>query len=103
MQLNKHKLSIWTALLNTSDLEWALYKPSMEHLQNPPAPKKASQNNNLWYHYYLKDNDTVNLSVVDMWGKTVCSLFNNRPMKKRATRIYTGPCRQAYSRGGLCL
>lgn len=78
MQLNNHKLSIWTALLNQSDLDWATYKRMAgAPAENAPL-EKASENESLWFPYVLDSGQNINLSIVDMWGHTVQQLYTNK-------------------------
>jgi hypothetical protein len=82
MQLSKHKLSIWTALLNNSDLDWATYKRSSGAPIISCTHPSVSENSSLWFNYNLSMSDTVNLSIVDAWGKKVYGLYTRKLMRK---------------------
>jgi hypothetical protein len=82
MQLQNHKLSIWTALLNNKDLDWAFYQPNA----GAPATRTnekgtISENKSLWFNYNLDSTQHVNLSIIDLSGKVVCSLYTNKRQK----------------------
>jgi hypothetical protein len=82
MQLQSHRLSIWTSLLNANALQWALDTPQAgAPLIARNESISASENESLWFTWYLYDEDTVNLSIVDMWGKAVCNLYAHKHMK----------------------
>lgn len=80
MQLNNHKLSIWTVLLNANDLGWALHQ-SEEALpaaatQTPYSDIK--ENESLWFTWQQHNDASASMSIVDVFGKTVCNLFNHK-------------------------
>ncbi len=82
MQLNNHKLSLWTMLLNNGDLAWALNQTRSDcgapAQQAPNAD--ANENESLWFVWNLNHDETGSLSVVDEFGKTICKLFDDKYM-----------------------
>ncbi len=82
MQLNNHKLTLWTMLLNNADLSWALGQPRAAIPVEEPVtmPADSKENESLWFTWRMHRADTVSLSVVDIMGKTVCRLFNRQYM-----------------------
>lgn len=81
MQLNNHKLSIWTALLNQNDLDWAMYKPAAGAPVEYNKAEKAGENESLWFAYELEEGQDINLSVINMWGHTVQQLYTNKYLR----------------------
>ena len=82
MQMNRHRLKIFTALLNPGDLDWAMYTPKAGAPANQVQAQTGEQNESLWFQYRIREEENVSLSVVDIWGKTVCNIFTNKPMER---------------------
>lgn len=80
MQLNQHRLRIFTALINPGDLNWLLYTPNLPSPDNVSG-EEAPDNSSIWFTFNLDDPQKVNLSVVNMWGKKVYTIYKNHPME----------------------
>ncbi len=77
MQLNNHQLKMFTAIINPGDLDWVLYQPAGPRTGNYSAEEVAN-NSSIWFRFNVVKKQKVNLSVIDMWGKTVYSIYSNR-------------------------
>jgi hypothetical protein len=73
--MQKHRLKIFTALLNSENLDWAMYKPSSGARASISQVEHGGENESLWFQFTLHQSQRVNLSIVDMWGETVRYLY----------------------------
>ena len=81
MQMNKHKLKIFTSLINPGDLDWTLYTAKGPQAENN-ANEEAGNNSSIWFKTELDYPQTVSLSVIDIWGHTIYTVFKNRDWKE---------------------
>jgi len=82
MQMQQHRLRIYTALVNADNLDWAMYKPASGARANLPATKFGEENTSLWFQFTLSESQYINLSVVNMWGQTVRYLYLDHFMQQ---------------------
>jgi hypothetical protein len=82
MQLQNHRLSIWTSLINPGDLDWVTYKAFANAAVELKPLDNVSKNESLWFKFKLRDEQEINLSLIDMWGKTVCKLLTDKSMER---------------------
>jgi len=80
MQLNKHRLKMYTAIINPGDLDWMLYTPPGPRTENSNC-ETARENESVWFTFELERPERINLSVVDAQGKMVYSIYNNKLIK----------------------
>lgn len=81
MQLNQHRLKIFTALINPGDLDWATYQRQSGAPAVQNKAEKAGRNESLWFNYSLEQSQAISLSIIDMWGKNVHTIYSNRFLK----------------------
>jgi hypothetical protein len=82
MQMNNHRLRIFTALLNGDDLNWSMYTASSGARAKQAYPEYGKENESLWIQFKLMEDQEVSLSVVDVWGKTIYTVWKNKPMRE---------------------
>ncbi len=81
MQLDNHKLKVFTAILDPGDLDWMLYTPKGPRVSNSSC-EVAANNSSIWFSYNLYDPERVSLSIIDMRGNKVMNVYPDRLMKE---------------------
>lgn len=80
MQLNKHRLKMFTAIIDPGDLDWISYIAPGPRVQNNNCDF-ATENESTWFRFELEHMEKVSLSVVDMNGNKIYTIFNNKMLK----------------------
>ncbi len=80
MQLNKHRLRIYTAIINPGDLDWALYSPPGPAVDNNNC-EIAGNNESVWFTFKLENIEKINLSVIDWQGNKVYDIYKDYMLK----------------------
>lgn len=81
MQLNKGKLKLYTAKINPGDLDWLSYVPPGP-VSSISSCEEGTNNTSTWFKFELRDRENVDLSVVDIWGNTVFTVYKQKNLEE---------------------